>query len=323
MSSIDDPVYIPPPFHVRLDLNPREQRQLLTNVLVGDRIEFDAQWSALIGVNYARIDQFGGARNPGFAGANISDGRPSPSVSVVYKAIPSISLYATYMQGLVSGGEAPDIYTVNNVTKPVVNAGELLPPRVSEQYEIGAKATVGSMFLTAALFRIEKVNEGVDQNNFIYEQEGREIHQGLEVTATGKLTGRLTAVGGFTVMQARIENAPQDLRIDGNIPINVPERQARAYLEYLVPGLDGLTGSLGVNYLGGRPVDQLNTAFLQDAVIVDLGMRYQTVLFGQDTTFNLRVSNLLDTSYWSYVRIGDGMLLGAPRTVAGFMKVSF
>ena len=143
------------------------------------------------------------------------------------------------------------------------------------------------------------------------------------MTATGKLTGRLTAVGGFTVMQARIENAPQDLRINGKVPVNVPERQARAYFEYLIPGLDGLTGSLGVNYLGGRPYDQLNTAFLQDAVIVDLGMRYQTVLFGQDTTFNLRVSNLFDTSYWSYVRIGDGMLLGAPRTVAGFMKVSF
>jgi iron complex outermembrane receptor protein len=323
LSSIGNPVYIPRPRYAPLDRNPREQSQLLTNCLVGDRIEVDAQWAALVGVDYARIEQNGGAGTRGFIGADFSVGRASPSASLVYKPIPTLSLYATYMQGLVTGGEAPDVYTFNNITKRVVNAGAILPPRVSDQYEVGAKATVGSMFLTASLFRIEKVNEGVDQTDFVYRQEGQEIHQGLEFTATGKLTGRLTAVGGFTIMQARIENAPQNLDLNGKIPVNVPERQARAYFEYLIPEVDGLTGSLGVNYLGGRPVDQLNTAFLHDAVIVDLGMRYQTVLFGRDTTFNLRVSNLLDTSYWSYVRTGDGMLLGAPRTVAGFMKVSF
>lgn len=319
-SAISDPVFIPPPFHVRLNADTARQSQLLTNFLVGDRIVFDPQWSALIGVNYAGVDRGTGGRA---GGANASPSLPTPGASLTYKPIPRLSLYATYMQGLATGGEAPDIATFNNVTRPVVNAGEILAPKVSDQYEVGAKATVGSMFLTAALFRIDKVNEGVNQSSFVYEQEGREIHQGLEVSATGKLTGRLTAVGGFTVLQARIENAPQNLHLDGKIPVNVPERQARAYFEYQVPDLEGLTGSLGVNYFGGRPVDNLNTAFLPDAVTVDLGMRYQTVLFGQDTTFNLRVSNLFDEAYWSYVRIGDGMLLGTPRTVAGFMKVSF
>jgi len=323
LSSIYDPVYIAPPFHVHLGLDSRGQSQLLANYLVGDRIEFDRQWSALVGVDYATLEQSGGGTSPGFTGADFSTALPSPSASLIYKPIPMLSLYATYMQGLVTGGEAPAVATFNNVTKPVANAGEILPPKVSDQYEVGAKATVGSMFLTAALFRIEKVNEGIDRSDLVYKQEGLEVHQGVEFTATGKLTGRLTAVGGFTVMQARIENAPQNLRINGKVPVNVPERQARAYFEYQVPGLDGLTGSLGVNYFGGRPVDELNTAFLPDAVTVDLGVRYQTVLFGQDTTFNLRVSNLLDQAYWSYVRIGDGMLLGQPRTVAGFMKVSF
>jgi iron complex outermembrane receptor protein len=323
LSSISDPVYIPPPFHVPLDADRTDQNQLLTNFLVGDRVVFDSQWSALIGANYAGLDQGAGGHAPGITGANFSRSLPSPGLSLIYKPIPSLSLYATYMQGLETGGMAPAVATFNNVTKPVPNAGQILSPEVDDQYEVGAKATVGSMFLTAALFRIDKVNEAVDQTDFAYRQEGREVHEGLEVTAAGKLTGRLTAVGGFTVMQARIDNAPQNSQLNGKIPVNVPERQARAYFEYLIPELDGLTGSLGVNYFGARPVDSLNTGFLPDAVTVDLGMRYQTVLFGQDTTFNVRVTNLLDTAYWSYIRIGDGILEGTPRTVAGFMKVSF
>ncbi len=108
-----------------------------------------------------------------------------------------------------------------------------------------------------------------------------------------------------------------------SVMVNVPERQARLYFEYQLPGLEGLTGSLGANYFGSRPVDALNTGFLPDAATVDLGLRYQTVLFGEDATLNLRAANLFDTAYWSYVRIGDGMALGPPRTVSGFMKMSF
>ena len=321
-SDIADPVYFPQP-HLLFGAGRTSQSQLLANYLVGDRIVFDPQWSALIGVDYAGLDQGAGGRAPGITGASFSRSAPSPGASLIYKSIPTLSLYATYMQGLATGGEAPAIATIDNVTKPVRNAGQILSPEVSDQYEVGAKATVGSMFLTAALFRIDKVNEAVDPTDFVYKQEGREVHEGLEITATGKLTGRLTAVGGFTVMQARVNNAPQNSKLDGKIPVNVPERQARAYFEYLIPGIEGLTGSLGVNYFGGRPVDALNTGFLPDAVTVDLGMRYQTVLFGRDTTFNLRVTNLLDEAYWSSVRLGDGMLLGTPRTVAGFMKMSF
>jgi len=321
-SYIGDPADYPPPFHVPLNAETTNQSQLLTNILVGDRIIFSPEWSALIGVNYARFDQ-GAAGAAGKGGASFSQSVPTPGASVIYKPLSRLSLYATYMQGLTTGGLAPDSYNLNNVTRPVKNASQILSPEVSDQYEVGAKGTFGSMFLTAALFRIDKVNEGVDPADFVYKQEGREVHEGLEITATGKLTSRLTAIGGFTVMQARIENAPQSPRIEGKIPVNVPERQARLYFEYQVPGLEGLIGSLGANYFGSRPVDVLNTAFLPDSATVDLGLRYKTVLFGQDTTLNLRVSNLLDAAYWSYVRVGDGMALAPPRTVSGFMKMSF
>ena len=40
-------------------------------------------------------------------------------------------------------------------------------------------------------------------------------------------------------------------------------------------------------------------------------------------TLNVHVSNLFDKAYWSYFRLGDGMLLAAPRTVSAFAKVAF
>jgi iron complex outermembrane receptor protein len=199
----------------------------------------------------------------------------------------------------------------------------VLGPSTSEQYEVGAKATVGGMFLTAALFRIDKVNEELNPNDNLYQQDGREIHEGLEFTATGKLTDRLTAIGGFTLMRARVDNATALPASDGKIPINVPEDEARAYFEYRIPGLDELTASFGVNYFGDRPVDSLNTGFIPSATTFDLGARYETVLFGHDTTLNVHAENLFDRRYWSYYRVGDGLLAGESRTVSAFLKVTF
>jgi iron complex outermembrane receptor protein len=314
LSMVAAPVFYAPPFHVRLNAETVTQSQEIDNFQIGDRVVFDPQWSMLVGVDYARLV---------FRGGNYSQSEPSPGASFVYKPLPELSLYATYMQGLVQGGAAPSTFTFNNVTRPVKNADQILAPAVSDQYEVGAKGGWGRIFLTGALFYIDKVSDEIDPADFVYKDDGLEVHEGFEFTATGKLTDRLTAVGGFTLMRARIENASRAPQTNGKIPINVPERQARAYLEYQIPGVGGLTGSLGVNYFGDRPVDSLNTAFLPAATTVDLGARYRTTLFSQTTTLNLRVTNLFDTAYWSYFRLGDGMLLGAPRTVSGFMKVAF
>jgi iron complex outermembrane receptor protein len=323
LSTVDDPVYYAPPFHVAQNAAKTTQGQEMDNFLVGDRIVFDPEWSMLIGVNYARLLQGATGRYAGISLANFSQSLPSPGASVVYKPLPELSLYATYMQGLAEGQTAPDNFIVGNITKPVKNAGEILAPGASDQYEVGAKGLWGRMFLTGALFYIDKVSDETDASDLVYKADGSEVHEGFEFTATGKLTDRLTAIGGFTIMRARIENASRASQLNGKIPINVPEEQGRAYLEYQIPWTGGLIGSIGANYFGSRPVDNLNTAFLPAATTFDLGARYRTSLFGQDTTLNVHVSNLFDKSYWSYFRYGDGMLLAAPRAVSAFAKMSF
>jgi len=113
-----------------------------------------------------------------------------------------------------------------------------------------------------------------------------------------------------------VKRARNNTAIEGKTPVNVPERQARLYLEYLVPGLDGLTLIAGGQYSGARPVDAANSDEFDGATVFDLGARYRVKFAGQELTARLTVANVFDKAYWSYYRAGDGLLLGAPRTVS-------
>lgn len=280
--------------------------------LVGDRVTFTDQWSALLGVNHAAIDQR--SWNTTSLTAKYHQAEDTPSYALIFKPVKEVTTYASYMEQLATGGTAPST---------AANANEMLSPTVSEQYELGVKSGLGGMALNAALFRIDMVNQETDPSDNVYKQDGREIHQGLEVTATGKLSDRLTAIGGFTLMQAFVKTATADPLSNNKTPANVPEQQASAYLEYALPFVPDLVLTGGVNYYGRRPVDAHDSAHLDGAAIVNAGLRWEPELYGHKTSFDLTVSNLADTAYWAYWRSGDGLLMGAPRVVAFSVRASW
>ncbi|MFZ2642371.1 MAG: TonB-dependent receptor [Verrucomicrobiia bacterium] len=288
------------------------------NFLVGDRIVFDPSWSLLTGVNYAQTvtETFGSyyaASKPEVSGDSLT-----PTVGLVYKPHPDVSTYVSYMQGLEQGG------TASSTAK---NAGQVLDPAVSDQYEVGAKATLWKRLdLSAALFRIDKVNQYLDTGDNVYKQDGREVHQGVELLATGKITDCLTIVGGWTWMQASIDKAANPAT-EGAVPVNVPKQQARLYLEYDIPKVPWIPGvitlSTGVNYYGERPVDIPNAHYIPDTTLLDAGLRYRP---NDRLVFTANVTNFLDTHYWSYYRsgsTGDGLWLGDPRLISFSLKYTF
>jgi iron complex outermembrane receptor protein len=309
-SNITSPaVFSNPNLAVGPDVTHQGQPQM--NLLVGDRIRLNRFLSALVGVTFAQIKQEAWGANPV---TNYTQHAFTPSLALIYKPHSNVSTYFSYMQGLVAGGTAPG----TNGGVAVVNAYQTLGPSVYDQYEIGAKAALRGVQLTAALFRINAVNEEVNPSDEIYQKDGREVHQGAEVTSTGKLTNRLTLVGGFTLMRARIDKATANPAEDGKIPLDVPEQQARAHLEYKLPF--HLTPALGINYSGRRPVDSINANYFSGATVFDAGLRYQPSFLGHRTSLNLYVSNVGDKRYWTYYRSGDGLLLGEPRVAAFSVK---
>lgn len=291
------------------------QKQNQDNYLLGDRVAFGDQWSALVGVTHAVLKQQAWGPGTTISTSNFTKKRSTPTYALMFKPVPAVTTYASYMEALV-GGESSS-------TAGVANRYQVLPPSVSEQYETGVKASIGGFDVNAALFRIDKVNAEIDPADKVFKQDGREIHQGLEVMATGKLTDRLAVVGGFTWMDAHVEKASANPAVEDKIPVNVPEQQARLYLEYALPFVDNLTLTGGANYYGKRPVDALNTGYIDAAATFDAGLRYDPEIYGHKTTFTLNVTNLFDTAYWAYFRSGDGLLLGAPRVVSASVRTTW
>jgi iron complex outermembrane recepter protein len=183
---------------------------------------------------------------------------------------------------------------------------------VSRQKEIGIKADVGGMFLTAALFDTEKAYEYTTAAN-VYAQEGRQNHRGLEFNATGKLTPSLTLVSGVTLIDAQLKGGPND----GKKPLNVANTIAKVYAEYALP-VPGLSLNGGLYHTAKQWANATNTDPLPAYTTADLGVRYETQATGRPLTLRLNINNVADKSYWA-----NGYYLGAPRSVAFSAQMQF
>ncbi len=193
--TLNRPTYFDKPVIAYLDGGARRHSdQSDTTLSIGDDITFNEHWSVLAGLAHSTIE---------LPADGYEESAVTPNISVVYKPVEAISTYVTYIEALEQGGMAGDAF--NGV--PVVNAGEVMQPLMSEQVEIGVKARVGDMLLTTALFQIDKGLQYYDASNPaapVFVQDGRQVHRGIEFTAFGKLTDNLTLVGGFTLLDAKV-----------------------------------------------------------------------------------------------------------------------
>lgn len=281
-----------------------------TNILIGDDITFNEQWSALIGVNYSTVDQKSYSSN-GSITSDYDKSAITPNLSLIYKPSNEFTTYISYIEALEQGTIVGDTYT---------NAGEILDPLISKQYEIGAKYRLNENFLiSSALFRIENANQYSDDGTSTgtYVQDGLEVHQGIEITATGKITDNLIILTGFTLMDLSIEKS-NDSDLEGKKPTDAASKLAKIYAEYDISSIQGLTLTGGAYYTGEKYGDTSNTDIVPSFTIYDIGARYKTKIDKYPTTFNITISNLTDEDYWA-----SSYILGDPRNIALSMKMEF
>ncbi|TCJ18698.1 TonB-dependent receptor, partial [Parasulfuritortus cantonensis] len=287
------------------------QETVYSTFLLADRIALGEHWAVMLGGSRARVDDEYTSRSA--AGVETvrryDEGRFTPAASLSYTPVPVLTAYAAYTESLQQG------FTAGSTA---ANAGEVFAPYVGKQKEVGAKASLAGLNLAVAWFRIDQANQYVDPATNVASQDGRAVHQGWEFTATGKATERLTLTGGFTVLDAEIDKAAANV---GKTPQGVPERMARLYAEYDLPGLPGLTLTGGVSYTGKVPWDAANTLYVDAVTVYDAGLRYRTRTAGHDTTWRLNVANLTGEDYWT-TRSGI-LYLGAPRTLSLSASLAF
>nr|WP_246781456.1 TonB-dependent receptor [Rhodoblastus sphagnicola] len=282
---------------------------------IADQVSFNDQWSLIGGLTWASINDQAYVYSATKAGAyttipEYQQSRVSPSVALLYKMLPEVSLYVSYNEALQKGPTSPS----TGVTNPNVT----LAPYVARGVEGGLKATAGMVDINAALFRIEQAYAFTNSAS-LYVQSGVETHVGGEFVATGKLTENFTVTGGFTVLQASVDDVTV-ASINGKVPVGVPQHMARLYGEYALP-LPGLTLTGGVSYNDSVYANAANTLSVPAVTTGDLGLRYATRIEGYDTTFRFNVQNITNTNYWTVS--SSSLALGAPRTFAFSASMKF
>jgi iron complex outermembrane receptor protein len=250
----------------------------------------------------------------------------SPTGSLIFNPASNHTLYATFASSLQAGDLAP-----SGTTPALLNAGQSLAPYRSTEYEVGYKAAVGKMNLTAAIFRIERPFANVNTADNMFEISGEQVNKGLELSAVGEVIENVTVYEGITFLNARLENTPL-VTTNDKLFVGAPKVKGNVLVEYRVPALPGLTASVDYQFTGPRAGNDTNSFTVAGYNLFDVGARYVSTIQGKPVTWRLAVDNVADRSYWSTVGPSDltgantGSLLahlGSPRTVLASASMSF
>jgi iron complex outermembrane recepter protein len=287
---------------------------------VGDTIGWD-QWS--LGV--IESESWIKVRNLNKTESTTSrydDSGISSNATLSYKLQPNMMAYVSYADSLQQGDIAP---------AGTLNAGEGLAPYRSKQEEVGYKVELGRLDLMADVFHIRRPYPVVAANE-IYEVQGQQDNDGVELSARGAVTDDLTIFGGVTFLDPVVTHTGVASTDDKQI-LGLARYVGSMLLDYRIPALPGLAATLHVTYDSSRYGDNANSYRVAGYTTTDIGLRYLTHLWNTAVTWNLTVDNVTNRHYWAlitpagqngYTGGGNGNgTLGAPRMVHADMQVEF
>ncbi|MEM8861267.1 MAG: TonB-dependent receptor [Chloroflexota bacterium] len=285
-----------------------------TSVAISDTLSFlDETVLLTIGGRWQRIEQQTFNASTGALESDITGEEITPVIGLVIKPTEAISLYANYAESLQRGEIAPQ--TVGFGGPPVTNAGEVLDPFISDQYEFGVKYDGGNFGVELGYFSITQQSTIFVGNTFT--ANGEQENSGVEFTFFGVPTEGLRILGGATWIDAELTNTQGGIN-QGNTAVGVPDFQANLGIEYDIPSVEGLTVDGRIIHTGSQFVDTANAFEVDSWTRVDLGVRYETEIEGRRNIFRARVENVADEAYFASVGGFPGanyLVQGDPRTV--------
>ncbi|MGI4983155.1 MAG: TonB-dependent receptor [Janthinobacterium lividum] len=289
------------------------------SLIAGDDIAFSRQWSVLLvgsqswlsTHNYnVRSVQTSESANQGLSGA----------ASLVFKPRENMSVYVTYADSLQQGDTAPTGAT---------NAGNILDPYRSRQWEVGYKVALSGVNASLAAFRITRPY-AYTQADGTYAVAGEQRNRGIELMLDGEATRDLSLFGGVTWLDPRLYNTASAATAGKRI-VGLPVFAMNFLAEYKVPQVPGLFTTFNAHFVGARPTDNTNTYSVSSYTTFDLGAGYRTSVFDRAATFRLTLDNLGNRRYWTnivpgaltgYTGTGNATAqLGAPRTVQASVQL--
>lgn len=222
----------------------------------------------------------------------------TPWVAVSYETDHATS-YLSYSEGTES------FVTPNRNTYQ--NPGEYLRNVRSQQWELGVKAK--DLPVSAALFSISRplVYDAAP----VYQVDGEALHQGVEVQADYQSSFWRTNVSAMYLQ------AKQQGRVlsgnNGERPVNVPSFSLRTQAHYFVIPEKFSFGAFW-SYDSDRTVLADGSLKIPAWSRFDVMTSYKTDIKGYASKAQLRIENVLDTSYWKEAPTQYGHIYLYPST---------
>ena len=237
------------------------------------------------------------------------EARITPVAGLVFKLNQQVSLYGSYIEGLVAGDVAPQTWFDSGFNAhPVLNAGQAFKPYQTKQGEIGVKVDTGRYGGTVSVFRSQKPNYAVDQSTSLFEQVSTQHNRGAEISVYGEALPGVRVLGGASLL---------DARLDGKDAIGSPKSQFNLGFDFDVPGVEGLAFSVRGVHTAKQFADTANTQAVPSWNRFDVGGRYVVDVQSHEVTLRAGVNNVANRNYWASAGgyPGAGYLtVGAPRT---------
>ncbi|CAG9236553.1 Ferrichrome-iron receptor [Paraburkholderia sabiae] len=278
-------------------------------LFASDTIQLTERWSVLGGVRYTNYEQNGYT----LAGATSShysqSGVLTPSVALMFKLAPTTTLYTSYVESLEAGSIVDFTYA---------NAGQMLKPLRSKQYEVGVKTEQTRWSASAALFRIERGAEYPNSANF-YVQDGESIFEGVEAGADVRLGAGWTVGGDLMWLHTKYERGSS---FDGNRVAGAPGFVAAGHVTYNVPYVPGLKVGADAKFTGNTTVRPAGDLKAGGYTLFNVGATYATKIGGYGVTFRAALDNITNKRYWEY-QYADYISPGDPRTVSLNARIDF
>lgn len=261
-----------------------------------DTMKFGQRWEATGGLRWERFDVNGVSTAPAPVAQTVN--YASLRAGLIYKPVENASLYAAYGNSVSPSLEGLSYNTFNTS----------IPPERTYTTEAGVKweAAGTRLLLAGALFQVKKDNArtpGLLPTDPPQVLAGRQVSQGLELSASGGITRSLRVLGSYTLIDARIRSSNTPAEI-GKTFQNTPRNSASIWATYTARRF---TVGVGPRFMGKRYGNNSNTRSVAAYATVDAMASYQ-VNRHLDLRFN--ISNLNNEYYFE--RLGGGHLIPGP-----------
>src|SRR5581483_5145113 len=211
-----------------------------------------------------------------------------PDASVLFKPTARSSVYASYLESPEPGGVAATTQA---------NAGQLLPPLVSKQWELGSKVEVlQGALLQLDAFQIDRPGTFIDASNRLV-PNGLTRFKGVELFASGEILPSLSLLASGMLLDARQTSAANAATLN-RAPENTPRKTASLFLEWRTP-LKGFAISAGAYYTGRQPVNSTDQGYLGGYTEFTAGASYHFKLGRFSYIARVNGTNIGNKDAWS------------------------